>query len=491
MPWHTDTPSVTRNSSGKLRNQARSAGGMSAWPAAICLAHVVRAVRAQSARIRALNARVFLVWSTVDTEVTGDSLLVTGATLIDGSGAQPVKDAAVLSNGERIRYAGPAEGLPDARVDQVLDASGKFVVPGLIDLHTHSTFDGDMRTYVKNGVTSIRFAGINQDAAVTVRERIQRAEVLGPRIFSCGPMLDKSPPAYPHWSSPVNTPADADRTARRLLSHDRVEALLVTHQITSDLLVPVVLAAHEFGRPVVGQVWATDGLQAARLGIDQLDNSSRIFDSREYPAERLLTYRTVAERLSLLGRGWAAVDWDLTQIIIDSMVEHNVAYCPTLVVTQAQAQTISAELAADPDYQTEFGAAEHQTWATFLAFIESAWTQVDRHFLSRSIETRFEWMRRFRASGGRLVCGTDMQFGGIMLHRELLNLQAVGLSALEVIAAATSNAAIALRLNDAPGILAAGKLADLVVVDRDPCIDLRHLRQIAYVVKGGVVAWRR
>jgi cytosine/adenosine deaminase-related metal-dependent hydrolase len=423
--------------------------------------------------------------------VTGGSLLIAGATLIDGSGAQPVRDAAVLTSGERIRYAGPSDGLPHARVDRVLDASGKFVVPGLIDLHTHSTFDADMRTYLKNGVTSIRFAGVSQAAVVAVRERIQRGEVTGPRIFSCGPMLDKSPPAYPQWTSTVNTPAEADRTARRLLSHDRVEALLVTQQITPDLLEPVVLAAHEFGRPVVGQVWATDGAQAARIGIDQLDNTSRIFASREYPTERLLAYRTVAERLALLGRGWAAVDWDLTRTIIDTMVELNVVHCPTLVVTQAQAQTITAELKLDWDYQTEFGAAEYQTWATFLAYIESTWTQADRDFLSRSIEMRLEWMRWFRASGGRLVSGTDMQFGGIMLHRELLNLQEVGLSAMEVIAAATSDAAIALRMNDALGSLEAGKLADLIVVNRDPCIDLRHLREISYVVKGGLVAWSR
>jgi imidazolonepropionase-like amidohydrolase len=104
---------------------------------------------------------------------------------------------------------------------------------------------------------------------------------------------------------------------------------------------------------------------------------------------------------------------------------------------------------------------------------------------------RLEWMRRFRASGGRLVSGTDMQFGGIMLHRELLNLREVGLSAMEVIAAATSEAAIALRMNDALGSLEAGKLADLIVVNRDPCVDLRHLREISYVVKGGLVAWPR
>jgi hypothetical protein len=90
---------------------------------------------------------------------------------------------------------------PDASIGQVpgtkpMNASGKTIVPGLIDLHNHSTFDADMRAYLKNGVTSIRFAGLNQDAVVRLRDRIERREVPGPRIFSCGPMLDKTCPFY-------------------------------------------------------------------------------------------------------------------------------------------------------------------------------------------------------------------------------------------------------------------------------------------------------
>ena len=80
-----------------------------------------------------------------------------------------------------------------------------------------------------------------------------------------------------------------------------------------------------------------------------------------------------------------------------------------------------------------------------------------------------------------------MQFGGIMLHRELRNLQEAGLSPMEVIVAATREAAIALGMADALGTIQRGKLADVVIVDRDPCIDLRHLREIAHVIKGGTL----
>ena len=72
--------------------------------------------------------------------------------------------------------------------------------------------------------------------------------------------------------------------------------------ITPELLGPIVEMAHGFGRPVLGQIWHTDAEQAAKIGIDQLDNTSRIFASRDYPKERLLSYRSVPERLALLDR---------------------------------------------------------------------------------------------------------------------------------------------------------------------------------------------
>jgi hypothetical protein len=419
-----------------------------------------------------------------------DSLLITGATLIDGTGAAPVADAAVLIRGERIVFAGPRHRLTDSGTTlptRVIDGIGKAVVPGLIDLHNHSTFDSDMRVYLKNGVTTIRFAGVNQDDVVTLRGRVMRNELIGPRIFSCGWMLDKTPPAYPNWTSPVNTPTEAAITARRLLTEHQVEALLVTQLITPDLLQPIVDVAHEFSRPVVGQIWSTDAREAAEMGIDQLDNSSRILASREYPKERLLSYRTIAQRLGLLARGWAAIDWGLTQPIIEAMVEHSVSYCPTLVVHQHQVGIGLKELEADRDYQILFGEAERREWAAFIEYVQGTWTAEDRRLYAIAGDKRIEWMQRFHELGGTLVLGTDMQFGGIMVHRELRNLEAAGLSPLEVICAATGRSAHELGMAETLGTVETGKLADLLVLNRDPLRDLGAIRDIMHVIKGGSI----
>jgi len=415
------------------------------------------------------------------------SLLITNATLIDGTGAAPVRDTAILVEGERIAYAGTGTRLGARSAARTIDATGMTVIPGLIDTHIHSTFDSDMRVYLKNGVTTIRFAGLNQDAVVTLRDRIARGEIPGPRIYSCGPMLDKTPPAYPKWTSPVNTPAEAKATARRLLAEDKVEALLVTQQITPDLMRPIVETAHEFGRPVVGQIWYTDGREAAEIGIDQLDNSSRIFASREYPKERLLTYRSIPERLLLLARAWTTVDWDLTRPIMEAMVRRSVSYCPTLVVLQNQAGVGREALEADEDYRTMYGEKELAEWAAFVRYMQGSASPEERGIKARAAEVLTEWMRRFRAMGGDIVLGTDMQFGGIVIHRELKNLEATGMSPLEVITAATGASARAMRVADSLGTVRAGMLADLVVLRRDPLRDLGAARDIAHVIKGGTI----
>ena len=415
------------------------------------------------------------------------SLAIEGATLIDGTGAPAVRDSVVLIKGDGIHYAGPRRPLEIPASARVINASGRTLVPGLLDLHNHSTFDADMRGYLRNGVTTIRFAGLNQDAVVALRDRAARNEVPAPRIYSCGPMLDRTPPAYPKWTSPVDTPVEAAATARRLLTEERVEALLVTQQITPDLMRPVVDVAHEFGRPVVGQIWYTDGREAAEIGIDQLDNSSRIFASREYPKSRLLSYRSIAERLGLLARGWMAIDWDLTRPIMDAMAEHGVSYCPTLVVHQNQAGIGLSELEADPDYRTMYGDAERREWAAFLDYVQGTWSAEDQRCMAIAVEKRIEWMARFHEMGGTLVVGADMQFGGIMVHRELRNLEAAGLSPLEVIHAATGQSARELGMGDSLGTIAPGKLADLLILNSDPLQDLGGLRDIAHVIKGGTL----
>src|SRR5439155_1029445 len=129
--------------------------------------------------------------------------------------------ADALIAGERITAAGPRAGAgpygapievpPGA---EIIDGTGKSVVPGLIDVHVHDASDANMALYVKSGVTSIRFAGGQQRALLQLRDRIERGETPGPRVFSCGHALDATPHVWP-GSYAADSPLEARRIVRR------------------------------------------------------------------------------------------------------------------------------------------------------------------------------------------------------------------------------------------------------------------------------------
>ena len=419
-----------------------------------------------------------------------ERFLLDGAQLIDGTGKPPVADSMVLIEDERIACAGPHTARFDDDSVTRVPLAGKTLVPGLIEAHTHACFDAEMLAYVKNGITTIRFAGLDQRDVVKLRERVEVVALIGPRILSCGPMIDLPPVAYPEWSAPVETPCEAAATAERLIVEDGVEYLILTQRVTAPVMRAVVEAAHAHGRTVVTQSWTLDGGEVAALGIDEVHNTSRVFVSKEYPAERLVKYGSIAERLALTGRGWTTIDWDATVPLMETMIRHGVPYCGMHVIAQFLVGEGVPELEADADFTDIFGDAERTAFRDFVERLSGMWTAEDVAYWERANEARMEWMRRFRAMDGQLLVGTDTQFSGIMLHRELANMAALGASPLEVIAMASGGNAHAMHLDEL-GTIEAGKRADILVLNRDPLADLRALRDIETVFRDGAVLWKQ
>jgi len=411
-------------------------------------------------------------------------LLLRGATVIDGTGAAARARTSVLIDGDRIAAVGPEADAAGAADADVLDLAGHSIVPGLIDLHVHSSFPSEMANYVTHGVTSIRFAGIDLAAWRTIAARVAADDPVGPRLFNLGPMLDRRPPSWPMWSQPIDSPDEARAAAEALLDEEATDGLIAVQQITPADLREIVAAAHDRDRPVVGQLWHTDAGEAAAIGIDEVDNTARIAVSRTYQGERLFAYRSVADRMAILSGLWLSVDWDETQRLMEAMVRHGVAYGPTFVVMEQEIGLHSDVLEDDPAFRTLFGAAEHEAWRVFVDRVIGGWGPAEYDTWLRSLDARREWIRRFHAMGGQIVVGTDMPFGGMAIHRELAILHECGLSTLEVIAAATGEAARVMRVPDI-GTIEAGKLADLLVVDGDPVADLAALRRISLVLRGG------
>jgi N-acyl-D-aspartate/D-glutamate deacylase len=416
-------------------------------------------------------------------------LVIDNVRVIDGTGAPPTEGARVVVRDERIVAVGPAAQTPAPPDAERIDASGRTVVPGLIDVHVHDPSPANMALYVKNGVTAIRFLGGRQRDLLALRDRIERGETVGPRVFSVGPGVDATPHAWP-GSAAADSPIEARRLVRHLVREEKVDAILATHSITRPILAAIVDAAHEEGVPVTGQIWSADARDAAAVGMDGLDNTSRIPESGQHSRESLFAHRSVSERIATLARLWNDADRGALDEIAHALAERAVFIAPELVSFEAWAGLSWDAIRADPDFPTDPADAGRQGYERHNAYIAKDWSREDVAAQARAIERYAAFCVDYVRRGGPLVAGTDLSFGGILLHRELALFTKAGLTALQAIRTATRQAASALARYDL-GFISLGALADLVIVDGDPSKDLAALRRVERTLIGGRVVYER
>ncbi len=413
----------------------------------------------------------------------GAAISIANCRLFDGEHAV-YERAVVTVQDDDILYAGPAEAAPpppDGAV--VFDAAGLMAMPGLIDVHNHSTTRADILAYAQNGVTTVRFAGLDLTTMAQLRQWMQSEREPLPRLLTLGPMLDEAPTAYPEWTEILTSPEQARQLADHLIVHEQLDGLVVTQRAREHLFAAVVDAARAHDLPVVGQTWRIDGAEAARAGVRQLENTSRIVESAEWPMERLMNYGSPADRLAMWAHAWVDPDWGATNAIIEAMVEADVAYAPTMVAHYLKSDLGRRDLERDPDYAL-FSEADRATSEAFRGYLARTWSDEAKIAMRASLSNREEWLRRFHAAGGTVVAGTDTQYGGLMLHAELRNLDEAGLGCRSAIRAATSAAADTIGRSDL-GRLRAGCRADVLVVEGDPLHSVSACRRIRAAIFGG------
>jgi hypothetical protein len=257
------------------------------------------------------------------------------------------------------------------------------------------------------------------------------------------------------------------------------------HGLQARHLQPIVEVATSRGVPVVGQLWAVDGREAAELGVRQLDNTSRVIATQRFSTAEMTRPRPVSQRLSVLAQAWVDIDWPRTEAIMAGMVEGGTAYCPTMIVWQYLAD--GAGISDDPDFEAFFTERTREDFGQLTDRMNESWDDIDRANWATAFENRKEWIRRFRGLGGTIVAGTDMQFGGIALHRELDILVDCGMTPAEALGAATRVAADVASKPEL-GRIEPGAIADLLLLDADPRVDVRNLRTVSAILQGGVAA---
>jgi len=408
-----------------------------------------------------------------------------GATLIDGTGREPVRDALILIRNGKIEAIARVREIPVPRGARVIDLVGKTVIPGLVDAHAHVEAWAAPR-YVAWGVTAVRDFHQADSAAWILRQEFNLGSVLGPRVYSAGTMIDGAPATDPAATG-VATPQEARRAVdqRAIPGADLVAAAT---KITPELLAALVDEAHTLQLPVAAHLGKTDALTAARAGVASIEQASGVVQA--VSPERAAVLRAHDQFLAgwtAEEQAWARLDSATVTRAARELAATQAALVPTLVRHETFSRLTDPGLLARPEMgDVPSEAASVRGVAGLLR--RSGWQPRDFDAFRRSRARQDQFVRDFKRAGGFVAAGSDaanpLLVPGAALHTEMALLVRAGLTPVEAITAATRRSAQVLGA-DSLGTLTHGKLADLVVLNADPAAHIAATRDIAWVMLRG------
>jgi imidazolonepropionase-like amidohydrolase len=410
-----------------------------------------------------------------------------GATLFDGTGRPPVSDAVILVADGRIEAAGQRDAVQVPRGAAVVDISGRWVIPGLIDGHTHAE-RWALRPYLSYGVTSVRDLGNDQDSVLFLRDDVRNGTADGPRMFVSGAMIDQPPVTWP-GATAVRTAGDARKAVGNRVLIGATQVKLYTH-VERRLLEPILDEAKALEMPVAAHLGRVDAVTAGRLGVSTIEHMSGVVEaSLSTPGPLLRAHDDFFAGWNLQERTWASLDSAALARTARALAQSGAAIVPTLVLHETwghledETYVGSLDLSAVPQRARD-------AWNVPGLARRARIGAGDYTAFRRSRPNQDLFVRLFHQAGGRVVAGSDspnqLLAPGASLHRELRLLVAAGLSPRDALLAATREGARLVGGADTLGVIQPGAVADFVILAGDPLADIANVARIETVVAYGV-----
>ena len=382
-----------------------------------------------------------------------------GGRLIDGRGGPPVDNAVVVVRGTTILTAGPRDSVVIPEGARKADVSGMSILPGLIDSHFHSRNNVKMVVdyELKHGVTSLRDPG----HPFRFYDAVMQSDQTLPRVFLCGAHLDAHPPVWPDQAVVIR---DANHARQTVYQHvDRgASAIKVYFRLPLDHIKATCEAAHERGVLVTAHLELVDADKAIRAGVSGIEHVTSFGTALAEPQDaehfKASIFADSSARKVLRHRLWAKMDFDSSpkvKSLLDTILKHKVFVSPTLSIFERR----SGEKNATEE--------DVRGFTNMMRFIDLC------HEAGAKIVVGSHTRAPFAESGGAY-------------QRELELLTEVGLTPLEAIRAGTLYNAQFFGIDDRLGTVEAGKTADLILIDGDPSMNIRVMRNIKHVMLNGI-----
>jgi imidazolonepropionase-like amidohydrolase len=365
---------------------------------------------------------------------------ITGARLIDGTGAEPVDNATVIVRDGKIIAAGHASvprGMP------TIDAHGATLLPGLWEMHAHFAQVEYGPAYLAAGVTTARDCGDEFEFITAVRDLINHHGGIGPHLLLAG-LVDGSGTGT-FGTTWADTP-DQGRAVVAKYKAAEFDQMKIYNRIKPEVLKAITAEAHLRGMTVTGHIpEGMTAVEAVDAGMDMINH-----------------FGPVTQTVRALGQEQAIAFFKQHHTVID----------PTFAWGELLGHPKNVEIAS---FEPGFAKAPY----TLTSMIGTASGQGSR------LEASFAILRALHAAGIPIVAGTDKALPAHSLHRELELYVQAGLTPMQVVQLATLGSARVMGLDREVGSIEAGKRADMILIDGNPLTDFSAMRRVTRVISNG------
>ena len=402
------------------------------------------------------------------------TLAVVRGTLIDGTGAAPVPDSAVVIHDGRIVAAGPRSKVKIPKHANVVDASGKFILPGFWDMHAHFEQVEWGPIYLAAGVTTVRDCGNEFEFITAVRDAIAKGRGLGPRLLLAGIVDGTGPRAL--GIERVDTPEQARQWTDRYHAAG-FQQMKIYSTVKLDELKLVADEAHRLGMTVTGHVpFGLNAFQTIEAGQDQINHIDYITDIMHAP---------FPSGMSREDQNKALANLDLNspdaQKALSFLKDHHTVVDPTMALFELFTATT-----AKPPASFEPGINKvAPELAQPLTDVPppSPRSEIGEKIFNKELEI----VGALHHAGIPIVAGTDQSVPGYSLHREIELYAQAGFTPMDAIQAATIVPARAMGLEKDSGTIEKGKRGDLILINGNPLEDIHNTRNVEYVITNGTM----
>jgi imidazolonepropionase-like amidohydrolase len=418
-------------------------------------------------------------------------VVIAHTAIVDVATGTVLADRTVVVEHGRIVEVAPAATARLPKGATVIDGSGKYLIPGLWDMHIHAFF-GDwvpggrevtLPLLLAMGITGARDMGSDLDPILEARRDVAQGRLLGPRLIVSGPMLDGPKSQFPA-ALKIGTPEDG-RRAVEMLQGRGVDFIKIQSYVPREAYFAIAAECRKRGIPFAGHV--PDAIRAAEAsdaGQASFEHLIGVFEGSSTAEEAFLEGPKGPGRfLDTYVPG--------KEVALNALLAKNGTWqCPTLYWERGQWLVDAIDVTKDPDGKYAPLSWREKTWPKFAGGIMKDLDTDPLPVRERFVTHELEIVSRQDQAGIRFLAGTDTPAGvdvipGPSLHRELERFVAAGFTPLQALQTATLNPAKFLGKTADFGSVEKGKIADLLLLDANPLEDIRYTRRVAAVVANG------